>query len=180
VQSSSCPPQDWRCWQNADCNRIPVPLQKILQRCILGQCNGPSDDDFRLSSHCYENRLHQSTVIIAPIDIAKFVVSWLREQDDWLLVIDNLVDVTVVDGYLPDSTTGGHTLITTRNPNSDGIPAAGIEIGVLSKDEAIDPLCLRSKLTEYYDADVEEKIVCEVGYLLPLKLQHIYVKQTEK
>lgn len=84
----------------------------------------------------------QYTVDITPVDIAKFVLSWLREQDDWLLVIDNLDDVCVVDGYLPNSTTVGHTLITTRNPNSDGIPAAGIEIGVLCKDEAVDLLCL--------------------------------------
>ena len=121
----------------------------------------------------------QSTVDITPADIAKSVVSWLREQDDWLLVIDNLDDVTVVDGYLPDSTTGGHTLITTRNPNADGIPAAGIEIGVLSKDEAIDLLCLRSKPTEDYDEDVAEKIVCELGYLsLAIEQASAYIRET--
>lgn len=68
---------------------------------------------------------------IQPTDVAKTVLSWLRNQDNWLLVIDNLDDVSVVDGYLPHRDERKHTIITTRNPNFDEIPAGGLEIGVL-------------------------------------------------
>ena len=37
---------------------------------------------------------------LKPSEIVKRVLSWLNEQEKWLLVIDNLDDVTVVDGYL--------------------------------------------------------------------------------
>jgi nucleoside-triphosphatase THEP1 len=74
------------------------------------------------------------------IDVAKQVLSWLRVQENWLLVIDNLDDVSVADGYLPRMDKGGHTLITTRNPDATRIPAEGLEIPVLGRTEAVELL----------------------------------------
>src|SRR5579859_773506 len=36
-------------------------------------------------------------------DIAKAVLQWLRKQDKWLLVLDNLDDISAVTGNLPDT-----------------------------------------------------------------------------
>ena len=53
---------------------------------------------------------------LSPAEVARAVLSWLASVDGWLLVMDNLDDISVVDGYLPIMKEGGHTLITTRNP----------------------------------------------------------------
>jgi hypothetical protein len=55
---------------------------------------------------------------------ARLVLTWLRRSNNWLLVVlDNLDDVSVVKGYLPERSEKRHTLITTRNPNAKDIPA---------------------------------------------------------
>jgi hypothetical protein len=62
--------------------------------------------------------------------VAKYVLNWLQQLTNWLLVIDNLDDVSVINGFLPSTDSNGHTLITTRNPNTEGIAAQGVEAGV--------------------------------------------------
>ena len=70
-------------------------------------------------------------------EIANGVLNWLYKTKDWLLVVDNLDDISLADGYLPRLRTGGgHVLITTRNPNSLNIPAEGLQIDVHEPDEA--------------------------------------------
>jgi tetratricopeptide (TPR) repeat protein len=109
------------------------------------------------------------TVNETPDLIAKGVISWLRAQESWLLVMDNLDDVSVVEGYLPEMVKGGHTLITTRNPDYLQFPAEGIEIPVLGKDEAIELLRLRSGMqsSEFTPEQTLQAsdIVNELGYL---------------
>src|SRR5437762_6160421 len=39
----------------------------------------------------------------------KIVLDWLRNHDNWLLVIDNVDIVSVVDGYLPETSSQRHT-----------------------------------------------------------------------
>jgi len=78
---------------------------------------------------------------------AQKVLSWLQLQKNWLLVIDNLDDVSVADGFLPRMDTG-HTLITTRNPDAKRIPAEGFEIRELSQFEAVELLVISSELSE--------------------------------
>lgn len=86
---------------------------------------------------------------LQPSEIANRVVSWLYEKDNWLLVLDNVDDIKVIDGYLPRLRPGGgHVLITTRNPNSINIPAEGLEIGVHEPDEAKQLLLQRAHLTQ--------------------------------
>lgn len=61
--------------------------------------------------------------------LASEVLKWLNVQSLWLLVMDNVEDISILTGYLPDVATGeGHLLITTRDPNATGISAQGLEV----------------------------------------------------
>jgi tetratricopeptide (TPR) repeat protein len=102
-----------------------------------------------------------------PTAVAKSVLSWLRTQERWLLVVDNLDDVSVADGLLPATDIGGHTLITTRNPDAKRIPAEGLEIPLLGRDDSIELLRVRSEITEdeiHSFNVVAADIVHELGY----------------
>lgn len=90
------------------------------------------------------------------MEIAEHVLSWLRQEERWLLVIDNLDDINVLSTSNLDLTnvvatlisqTGPqqHTLITTINPNS-GIPADGLEVPVLDPADAVNLLFTLSKI----------------------------------
>ena len=105
---------------------------------------------------------------LRPTEMAKTVLYALRLQTNWLLVIDNLDDVSVVDGFLPAMDSGGHTLITTRNPDVKAVPAEGLEVPVLEHHAGVELLRIRSEINE---ADVPsfsavaDEIVRELGYL---------------
>ena len=99
------------------------------------------------------------------------VLAWLNQQTNWLLVVDNLDEIEIIDGFLPDNDLKKHTLITTRNPNADGIPAEGLEVRVLTQKNAMDLLLLRAKLP--VDSEIlrieAKKIVIKLG-CLPLAI----------
>jgi tetratricopeptide (TPR) repeat protein len=99
--------------------------------------------------------------------VAKAVLRWLRDTEDWLLILDNLDDITVANGYLPDANGAGHTLITTRNKNSDGIPANGLEVREMDSANAIQFLLDRVGIVEPTEEIRKEgrEIVKELGYL---------------
>src|SRR5438046_1143620 len=42
------------------------------------------------------------------IEIAKFVLGWLRKKESWLIVIDNLDEIEIVEGLLPENDFGKH------------------------------------------------------------------------
>lgn len=127
---------------------------------------------------------------LKPSDAASEVLSWLTQQAKWLLVLDNLDDLSVIDGYLPDLSTG-HILITTRDQHYDQIPAEGLEIGPLEFDDAVSLLLLRSSTIlnsmAHDDRDSENinlvirEIVQELG-LLPLAIEQAagYIRETSK
>src|SRR5215472_16920143 len=46
-----------------------------------------------------------------PLEIAQAVLVWLRTKQNWLIVIDNLDEISVIDGLLPENGLGKHTLI---------------------------------------------------------------------
>ena len=105
---------------------------------------------------------------LAPRVLAKRVLSWLNQQDKWLLVVDNLEDASVLNGYLPETAPRSHVLITTRNPNVADIPAEGARLDILQETEAIALLCVRAKL-DLTDYPLERReaalIVAELGFL---------------
>ena len=125
------------------------------------------------------------TAEISPSEVAKNVLSWLRAQDNWLFVIDNVDDISAIDGYLPDRAAGKHTLITTRNTNYYEIPAEGLEISVLDPEDATRLLLIRSKYSPKIDAQKAEaeaaEIVDRLGYLaLAIEQASAYIRETSK
>lgn len=101
-----------------------------------------------------------------PDELSQRVLLWLRIQARWLLIIDNLDDPSTADGFLPDTQKGGHTLITTRSPDSLNIAAKGIEIPTMPAEDAIELLYLRSDIKRQDDsASIASEIVKELGYL---------------
>ena len=56
-----------------------------------------------------------------PEEAAKKVLQWLREINHVLMIIDNLDDMKLIDGWLPDLL-AGHTIITTQ-ASTGNIPA---------------------------------------------------------
>ena len=136
-----------------------------------------------LLSGFYEiaERTHIAAANLKPSEAAKHVLAWLNSQERWLLVIDNLDDVSVVHGYLPNLSSG-HTLITTRNQHFDDIPAGGLEVSVLDVDDASAVLLALSKTADTPSAkDEAAKIVKELGYL-PLAIEQAaaYIREASK
>jgi tetratricopeptide (TPR) repeat protein len=116
-------------------------------------------------THCTETASQTQT------EVADAVLKWLYKSQAWLLVVDNLDDINIADGYLPRlKGGGGHVLITTRNPNSPDIPAEGLRVDVHEPEEAKDLLLQRSQLRgEIGTGSAAEEearvIVRSVGYL---------------
>ena len=111
---------------------------------------------------------------ISPIEIASEVILWLRDQQSWLLVIDNLDDIKVANGLLPENgCRQQHTIITTRNPNTMGIPAEPLEVPLLDADDCIDLLSNLSKIVAHPNS-IERRQAAEIvqvlGYL-PLAIE---------
>ena len=116
-----------------------------------------------------------------PVDIAKAVIRWLRRENNWLLVIDNLDIIEIVNGFLPENGPQRHTIITSRNPNSLGIPAEGLEVPLLDVADAIDLLSTLSNIdivTGSPESAEAAQIVQELGYL-PLAIEQAaaYVRE---
>lgn len=108
---------------------------------------------------------------LKPTDVAKRVLLWLHQQENWLMIFDNLDDVAILKDYLPDMISGGHTLITTRNPKALSIPAEGLEVRLLDQHSASELLCMRSGVVIDPIAEAEAvKIVTELGFL-PLAIE---------
>ena len=103
-------------------------------------------------------------------DLAKSVISWLNDRESWLLIFDNVDDLTLLDDYLPTRAFGKHTLITTRDRHMENIPAKGLEVGELDVDEAVDLLLLRAKVETGEGKAEAREIVEELGYL-PLAIE---------
>lgn len=104
--------------------------------------------------------------------VTKLVLSWLRQQKNWLLVFDNLDDITIVKDYLPERGPDQHTLISTRNPNADGIPARGLEVPLLEVEESIELLCHLSKMDPKVHRISAKEVVEELQYL-PLAIEQV-------
>jgi tetratricopeptide (TPR) repeat protein len=70
------------------------------------------------------------------------VRSWLANNSNWLLVLDNAADSAGCRPYLPADETG-HILITSQNPNWRGL-AETREIYILPRAKALEFLCKRT------------------------------------
>lgn len=81
------------------------------------------------------------------------VRSWLEEHTGWLLVLDNVEDLPMVDEFLP-STIHGHVLLTTRAQAMANL-AHNVELEKMEADEGALFLLRRAKIIEQ-NADLED------------------------
>jgi tetratricopeptide (TPR) repeat protein len=105
-----------------------------------------------------------------PVAIAEAVIGWLGEKSSWLVVLDNLDDISVAANCLPPSGPRRHTVITTRNPNTRHIPAEGLELPLFGEADALELLHTGSDVplasNDPNEAPPEAReIVQEFGYL---------------
>ena len=119
------------------------------------------------------------------VSVAREVLRWLEKQNSWLLVMDNVDDISVVNNYLPDVAHGqGHILLTTRDPNATGIPAQGLEVEVFDSQTAANLLLLRADLEDNSTEEIKLeaiKIVKELGYLaLAIEQVAAYIRESLK
>jgi NB-ARC domain/Tetratricopeptide repeat len=115
--------------------------------------------------------------------LARLVITWLEKHPSWLIVFDNLDDINVIDGFLPVNSNQKHTLITTRNPSAENIPAQGLEIEIMSPADAIDFFLLRAAFPRDSERHRSEaaKIIEELGYL-PLAIEQAaaYTRESKR
>ena len=116
---------------------------------------------------------------VEPAELAKRVLLRLGRQDNWLVIIDNLDDIKVIDGYLPRTAPDKHTIITTRNPKSKGIPAKGLKVGLLNLEEAKELLFVKSEVRVGAREETEAAHIVEELGRLPLAIEQAaaYVKE---
>ena len=100
-------------------------------------------------------------------DIIRAVRQWLNTHHGWLLIFDNARDAGSIRDYLPDGT-GGHVLITSRNPDWSTI-GTQLRVEVWERDESIAFLKRRADLDQQEDANAGE-LADELGDL-PLALE---------
>lgn len=109
---------------------------------------------------------------LTPQQVAKIVLDWLQLQHSWLLVLDNLDDLDVVN-ELPPKVERGHVLITTRNLDSKLVSTYGIEVPVLDRDAAMDLLRRGSEIIpEEFSVPDAIEIVDELS-CLPLAVEQV-------
>ena len=107
-----------------------------------------------------------------PTEVVEMVKIWLSQQQNWLVVIDNLDDYQVANGFLPENGPEKHTLVTTRNPYTSGIPAEALAVPLLDEDDSVELLLTLSRVASPSSEQREEarKIVDELG-MLPLAIK---------
>lgn len=109
-----------------------------------------------------------NTASLTLSEIAQAVQSWLYSTKHWLLVLDNLDDITVAGSYLPRPRIGGgHVLIISRNSNNLNIPKECFQIEVHERNEAKNLLLRRIKLSDEIgpESEVEEEAMAIVESL---------------
>ena len=96
-------------------------------------------------------------------------------------MIDNLDDIRIANGLLPVNDSQRHTIITTRNPNTRGIPAEPLEVPLLDANDSIDLLSNLSNIMVHPDS-VERQQAAEIVQMLgclPLAIEQAaaYVRE---
>jgi transcriptional regulator with XRE-family HTH domain len=76
-------------------------------------------------------------------EVVDAVLSWLTQNQRWLLILDNADDLIIVQDFLP-RTGQGHVLLTTR-AQATGILATRIEVEKMESQESVLLLLRRSK-----------------------------------
>lgn len=99
--------------------------------------------------------------------------------------MDNVDDISIINNCLPGAAPGeGHILLITRDPNTTGIPAQGLEVEVFESQTAANLLLLRADLDDNNDIEINSealKIVKELDFLaLAIEQTTAYIRQSLK
>lgn len=78
--------------------------------------------------------------------IVEIFKRWLETNQDWLLILDNADDLSIIPDFLPQSTAAGHVLLTTRSQVM-GRLAERIDASKLGLNDGVTFLLLRSGLS---------------------------------
>ncbi len=118
--------------------------------------------------------------------LIEMVRSWLKKNTKWLLVIDNIEDIKLVQKLIP-STARGHILLTTRTQTTGNI-AQHIDLGKMTLEEGALFLLRRIKMlaqdAALQDASTSDcqmaKAIAEALDGLPLALDQAgaYIEET--
>jgi len=99
---------------------------------------------------------------------------WLKSNQYWLLIFDNVEDFNIIEKYLPDSDSG-NVLFTSRNPSQDNMTI--ISVPALNRSDSIELLL---NYTGLNDKKSSNKLAEELGDL-PLALEQVstYIKEND-
>ena len=108
-------------------------------------------------------------IAVSPQNAVSTVRQWLQKEAgaDWVMIFDNADDISILADFLPLGTNGG-TIISSRDPRlGDSIASKAISVDVLSRDESIQLLQRRARLTETTEIETLVDLLGE----LPLALE---------
>ena len=115
-------------------------------------------------------------------EVCAAVRSWLGREPDYLLILDNADDPSLVERYLPPDPRG-HVLLTSSVQNLDVLSIRKqIELPVMTPDEALEFLLKRTNRAGPLDAaerDAARALADELGYL-PLALEQAAAYMVEQ
>jgi tetratricopeptide (TPR) repeat protein len=126
-------------------------------------------------------------------EIAEKAISWLEQDGNWLLVVDNLDNLEILSPteepnskilLLPSTGPHRHTLITTRNRYADGILAHAKEVTKFDQNQSLHLLYELSKISLGPDDSEEAKaavqLVEELDHLpLAISQAAAYIRESE-
>ena len=123
----------------------------------------------RLGIYLTDEEKKQENALIKRVNL------YLEGKPGWLLIFDNAKDEKSLEGLLPRS--GGHILITSRNPKWDKTQTEVFGIEVFKREESID---LILKVTTLYEQDKEADQLAEKLQDLPLAIAQAaaYIRET--
>jgi tetratricopeptide (TPR) repeat protein len=116
------------------------------------------------------------------------VKSWLGQQKDWLLILDNADEIAVIQDFLPTSArVRGHILITTRVQAAGGL-ARAIDVEKMERTDGIllllrrarllNPLETLDQLTAQQRAEAEDIVTALDGLPLAIDQAGAYIEET--
>ena len=117
-------------------------------------------------------------IAASPQNAVSAVRQWLRKDagPDWVMIFDNADDISILADFLPLGTNGG-SIISSRDPRlGDSIASKVISVEVLSRDESIQLLQRRARLTETSDIETLADLLGE----LPLALEQAAAYMRER
>ena len=127
----------------------------------------------------YENLAHELNLPEKNEPNQKIIIQavkrWLENNDGWLLIFDNAMELNKIRAYLPQKIRG-HILITSRNPAWSGV-ANVIELKEWARPESIQFLLKRARQNNGADANKVANVMGDLPLALEQASAYIEAKQ---